>query len=107
MNSPVLRQTGQPVGRGDHHPIDTDDLRSLTHRWKALILPGEALPRYEDLVLGNLGRYADGAALVSPSPEGLKQVRWAGERFRTWIATPLAGDLLGDLPPGPVRRSPR
>ena len=98
---PVPRQGVQPVERGDHNAIEPDDVRGLTHRWQALILPGEILPRYEDLVLGNLGRYADGAALVAQRPDGLRQVLWAGDRFRTWIATRLPGDLPGDLPPGP------
>ena len=36
-----------------------DDVPVLQRKWQAALRPGEALPRYEDVMLGSLGRLAD------------------------------------------------
>ena len=35
-----------------------DDLPILRRKWQAALRPGEKLPRYEDVMLGSLGRLA-------------------------------------------------
>lgn len=41
-----------------------DDIPVLQRKWRAALKPGERLPRYEDVMLGSLGRLADHIALL-------------------------------------------
>ena len=45
-----------------------DDVPVLQRKWQAALRPGERLPRYEDVMLGSLGRLADHIALLIISP---------------------------------------
>jgi hypothetical protein len=36
-----------------------DDVPVLRRKWQAALRPGEQLPRYEDVMLGSLGKLAD------------------------------------------------
>jgi hypothetical protein len=54
------------------------DVPVLQRKWKAALRPGEALPRYEDVMLGSLGRLADHIVLL--------MTRTARSRFRTPVA---------------------
>ncbi|HEX7566148.1 MAG TPA: hypothetical protein VF396_23295, partial [Bradyrhizobium sp.] len=48
-----------------------DDVPVLQRKWQAALRPGEALPRYEDVMLGSLGRLADHIALLKDNNETL------------------------------------
>ena len=39
----------------------------LQRKWQAALRPGEGLPRYEDVMLGSLGRLADHAPAATSS----------------------------------------
>ena len=41
-----------------------DGVPILQRKWHAALRPGEKLPRYEDVMLGSLGRLADHIALL-------------------------------------------
>jgi hypothetical protein len=41
-----------------------DDVPVLQRKWQAALRPGEGLPRYEDVMLGSLGRLADHIVLL-------------------------------------------
>jgi hypothetical protein len=41
-----------------------DDVPVLQRKWQAALRPGERLPRYEDVMLGSLGRLADHIVLL-------------------------------------------
>jgi hypothetical protein len=41
-----------------------DDVPVLHRKWQAALRPGEGLPRYEDVMLGSLGRLADHIVLL-------------------------------------------
>src|ERR1700733_16283422 len=40
------------------------DVPVLQRKWQAALRPGEVLPRYEDVMLGSLGRLADHIGLM-------------------------------------------
>ena len=40
------------------------DVAVLQRKWQAGLRPGERLPRYEDVMLGSLGRLADHIVLM-------------------------------------------
>ena len=40
------------------------DVPVLERKWQAALRPGESLPRYEDVMLGSLGRLADHIVLL-------------------------------------------
>ncbi|MDX2225120.1 MAG: hypothetical protein SFV21_20350, partial [Rhodospirillaceae bacterium] len=40
------------------------DVPVLKRKWQAALRPGENLPRYEDVMLGSLGRLADHVVLL-------------------------------------------
>jgi len=44
-----------------------DDVPVLQRKWQAALRPGEGLPRYEDVMLGSLGRLADHAPAATSS----------------------------------------
>ena len=57
-----------------------DDLPVLQRKWQAGLRPGEPLPRYEDVMLGSLGKLADHIrARVHPKKGG-------GERRLTFAS---------------------
>ena len=44
-----------------------DDVPVLQRKWQAALRPGGGLPRYEDVMLGSLGRLADHSLRVAES----------------------------------------
>jgi hypothetical protein len=49
-----------------------DDVSVLQRKWQAALRPGEGLPRYEDVMLGSLGRLADHIVLLKTTMERSK-----------------------------------
>src|SRR5689334_5781861 len=60
------------------------DVPVLKRKWQAAVRPGERLPRYEDVMLGSLGRLADHIGLLKDSGDALAVSR-TGRYFQQWI----------------------
>ena len=74
------------------------DVPVLKRKWRAAVHPGETLPRYEDVMLGSLGRLADHIALLKDSGEVLSVSR-TGRYFQRWIGDERWDIPLSALPP--------
>src|SRR6202051_180504 len=61
-----------------------DDLPVLQRKWQAALRPGERLPRYEEVMLGSLGRLADHIALLKHNNEILEISR-TGRYVQKWL----------------------
>ena len=61
-----------------------DDLPILRRKWQAALRPGEKLPRYEDVMLGSLGRLADHIVLLKNDRDGLEVSR-TGRYVQKWL----------------------
>ena len=57
----------------------------LYRRWVSAIRNGEPLPPYEEVALGNLGRFADQVAFVGRDDQGAFKIVRAGQRFEEWL----------------------
>src|ERR1700739_49505 len=60
------------------------DAPVLQRKWQAALRPGEGLPRYEDVMLGSLGRLADHIALLKHNDEALEVSR-TGRYIQKWL----------------------
>jgi diguanylate cyclase (GGDEF)-like protein/PAS domain S-box-containing protein len=69
-----------------------DDVPVLQRKWQAALRPGERLPRYEDVMLGSLGRLADHIVLLKHNHETLEVSR-SGRYIQKWL-----GDDRWDIP---------
>jgi diguanylate cyclase (GGDEF)-like protein/PAS domain S-box-containing protein len=69
-----------------------DDVPVLQRKWQAALGPGERLPRYEDVMLGSLGRLADHIALLRHDKDTLELSR-SGRYVQKWL-----GDERWDIP---------
>ncbi|MBX9932150.1 MAG: EAL domain-containing protein [Methylobacterium sp.] len=74
---------------------DTQNLASpnMVERWRAARRVGEAIPSYEAVVLGNLGRFADQAAVVTTEGGQPGRILWGGERFIAWLGCEIRSGL--------------
>src|SRR6202047_2195330 len=61
-----------------------DDVPVLQRKWQAGLRPGEKLPRYEDVMLGSLGRLADHIVLLKDNNNVLEVSR-AGRYIQKWL----------------------
>ena len=61
-----------------------DDLPVLKRKWHAAVRPGEKLPRYEDVMLGSLGRLADHIVLLKSTSDALEVSR-SGRYIQQWL----------------------
>ena len=52
-----------------------DEVPVLQRKWQAAVRPGEELPRYEDVMLGSLGRIADHIVLLKNNCEAIEVSR--------------------------------
>ncbi|WGD55826.1 EAL domain-containing protein [Bradyrhizobium sp. CB1650] len=68
-----------------------DDIPVLQRKWRAALRPGERLPRYEDVMLGSLGRLADHIALLKG--DGVLELSRSGRYVQKWL-----GDERWDIP---------
>jgi diguanylate cyclase (GGDEF)-like protein/PAS domain S-box-containing protein len=74
------------------------DVPVLKRKWRAALRPGERLPRYEDVMLGSLGRLADHIALLKDGGEALAVSR-TGRYFQQWVGDERWDIPLSALPP--------
>ncbi|KJC34801.1 EAL domain-containing protein [Bradyrhizobium sp. LTSP857] len=68
-----------------------DDIPVLQRKWRAALKPGERLPRYEDVMLGSLGRLADHIALLKG--DGALELSRSGRYVQKWL-----GEERWDIP---------
>jgi diguanylate cyclase (GGDEF)-like protein/PAS domain S-box-containing protein len=68
------------------------DIAILQRKWQAALRPGERLPRYEDVMLGSLGRLADHIVLMKDNNKALEVSR-TGRYIQKWL-----GDDRWDVP---------
>jgi diguanylate cyclase (GGDEF)-like protein/PAS domain S-box-containing protein len=61
------------------------DVPVLQRKWQAALRPGEVLPRYEDVMLGSLGRLADHIVLMKDNL-GALEVSRTGRYAQKWLA---------------------
>lgn len=61
-----------------------DDIPVLRRKWQAALKPGQRLPRYEDVMLGSLGRLADHIAVLNNEDGGL-QISRSGRYVQQWL----------------------
>ncbi|MCJ2035739.1 putative bifunctional diguanylate cyclase/phosphodiesterase [Methylobacterium sp. J-068] len=68
-------------------PIESAGANSaaLIERWQAARRLGEDIPSYDVVVLGNLGRHADHAALIATQAGQPRAILWSGTRFLAWL----------------------
>ncbi len=76
---------------------------TLLYAWTVGQRDPNGLPSYEEVVLGNLGRNAAGAALVTLHPARGYAFAWSGERFAAWLGQPTSDLALAALSPGDAR----
>ncbi|KJC62297.1 diguanylate cyclase [Bradyrhizobium sp. LTSPM299] len=74
------------------------DVAVLQRKWQAAVSPGEKLPRYEDVMLGSLGRLADHIALLR-NDDGALRVSHTGRYIQTWLNDERWDIPLSALPP--------
>ena len=61
-----------------------DDVPVLQRKWQAALRPGERLPRYEDVMLGSLGRLADHIVLLRDNNDTIEVSR-SGRYIQKWL----------------------
>ncbi|MBR1124272.1 EAL domain-containing protein [Bradyrhizobium lablabi] len=74
------------------------DVPVLRRKWQAALKPGDRLPRYEDVMLGSLGRLADHIGLLKDT-DGALGVSRTGRYFQQWINDERWDIPLSALPP--------
>ena len=74
------------------------DVPVLQRKWQAALRPGESLPRYEDVMLGSLGRLADHIVLLRDHGEALC-VSHTGRYIQQWLDDDRWDIPLSALPP--------
>src|SRR3974390_317638 len=75
-----------------------DDVPVLQRKWQAALRPGERLPRYEDVMLGSLGRLADHIVLLRDNNDTLEVSR-SGRYIQKWLDDPRWDIPLSALSP--------
>ena len=74
------------------------DVPVLKRKWQAALRPGEQLPRYEDVMLGSLGRLADHVVLLR-NDGGTLAVSHSGRYVQRWLNDDRWDVALSALPP--------
>src|SRR6202795_2917857 len=75
-----------------------DDVPVLRRKWQAALRPGESLPRYEDVMLGSLGKLADHIVLLKHNDQALEVSR-TGRYVQKWLEDDRWDIPLSELPP--------
>ncbi|KRR04790.1 diguanylate cyclase [Bradyrhizobium jicamae] len=74
------------------------DVAVLQRKWQAALRPGEYLPRYEDVMLGSLGRLADHVVLLRNDDDTFA-VSHSGRYIQQWLNDDRWDIPLSALPP--------
>jgi diguanylate cyclase (GGDEF)-like protein/PAS domain S-box-containing protein len=90
--------TAVPKLSGSPESKQFSDVSVLQRKWHAAVRPGQALPRYEEVMLGSLGRLADHIVLLSGDGETLAVSR-TGRYVQEWLGDERWDIALDALPP--------
>ncbi|MET3908589.1 diguanylate cyclase (GGDEF)-like protein/PAS domain S-box-containing protein [Bradyrhizobium sp. S3.3.6] len=74
-----------------------DDIPVLQRKWRAALKPGDRLPRYEDVMLGSLGRLADHIALLKG--DDVLELSRSGRYVQKWLGEERWDIPLAELSP--------
>lgn len=74
------------------------DLSIFKRKWSAALKLGQALPLFEDVMLGSLGRLADRITILRDDGHELTLLR-AGRDVEAWLEAEIHDTPLGVLPP--------
>jgi diguanylate cyclase (GGDEF)-like protein/PAS domain S-box-containing protein len=74
------------------------DISIVERMWRAALVPGKALPQYEDVVLGSLGRLADHLLLFEGDSTATFRVLRTGRKVQAWIGVDAHNKRLDELP---------
>ncbi len=74
------------------------DIPELHRKWLVGRPPGQALPRYEEIMLGNLGRLAEHIVLINETSGGWTIIR-AGRSVPEWLGREARETPVSDLAP--------
>ena len=83
---------------GKFNPEMFGDVPVLKRKWQAALRPGARLPRYEDVMLGSLGRIADHIVLLKERG-GTFSVSQPGRYIQQWLNDDRWDMALNELPP--------
>ena len=72
--------------------------RQLQMHWHAAVKPGQAMPMYEDVVLGSLGRLADHLMVIGEPHTADAKILQAGRGIEQWLGENISGARLRDMP---------
>ncbi|MBA4034911.1 MAG: GGDEF domain-containing protein [Bradyrhizobium sp.] len=75
-----------------------DDVPVLRRKWQAAKRPGQSLPRYEDVMLGSLGKLADHIVLLRSNDKTLEVSR-TGRYVQKWLDDDRWDIPLSELSP--------
>src|SRR5258707_190607 len=92
----VRKSSGKSSGKSNTEMFD--DVPVLQRKWQAALRPGEGLPRYEDVMLGSLGRLADHIVLLKNN-DGALEVSRTGRYVQQWLNDARWDIPLSALPP--------
>ena len=74
-----------------------DDIPVLQRKWHAALKPGDRLPRYEDVMLGSLGRLADHVAILKN--DGALELSRSGRYVQKWLGDERWDIAVAELSP--------
>ncbi|MFB9264085.1 putative bifunctional diguanylate cyclase/phosphodiesterase [Bradyrhizobium erythrophlei] len=97
-NSETKSETGAGKASAKITPEIFADVSVLQRKWQAALRPGEKLPRYEDVMLGSLGRLADHIVLLR-NDESRLRVSHTGRYVQAWLNDERWDIPLSALPP--------
>ncbi|SKA06898.1 putative bifunctional diguanylate cyclase/phosphodiesterase [Consotaella salsifontis] len=83
--------------------LERSAARILLRRWHSEIPSEGALPTYENVALGSLGRCADGSALVGEDRQGNLKILRIGPSFSDWVGAGREAETLDQLSPARSR----
>ncbi|WP_257166652.1 bifunctional diguanylate cyclase/phosphodiesterase [Bradyrhizobium sp. SRS-191] len=75
-----------------------DDIPVLRRKWQAALKPGQTLPRYEDVMLGSLGRLADHVAVLRHE-QGVLEISRSGRYVQQWLQDERWDIAVADVSP--------
>ncbi|AWI89019.1 diguanylate cyclase [Methylobacterium sp. DM1] len=81
-------------------PIPTSDARAaaLIQHWRSCRTRPGAMPSYDDVVLGRLGRLGDRCALITTRDGRAERILWGGAGFRDWFEDEIHDRPLSGTP---------
>ena len=74
-----------------------DDIPVLQRKWHAALKRGARLPRYEDVMLGSLGRLADHIAILKN--DGALELSRSGRYVQKWLGDERWDIAVAELSP--------